>query len=136
MAISFYINKTANPSPDKSAVIMMKVYHHQFHNRVCVCSTKERIERKYWVQKKGENGKYQSGWPKKGHHSLERRLMEIKIQVTDFLRTNSRTLTRDALRKHLADSSPKEVVAKGPVSLLDEWKAYLRRIKPGLAPRT
>lgn len=134
MAIFFYLNKTANQSPDSSAVIMMKVYHNQFLNRVCVCSTKERIERKYWVQRKGKDGKLESGWPRKGQDSLERRLMEIELEVTDFLRSNSRNLTREALRRHF--SAPKEVVMEKPKTLLEGWRGYLDRIKGGLAPRT
>jgi hypothetical protein len=133
MAIFFYLNKTANHSPDSSAVIMMKVYHNQFLNRVCVCSTRERIERRHWVQKKGKAGKLESRWPKRGQDSLERRLMEIKMQVTD-LRSNSRNLSRESLRRHL--SAPKDVAIEKPKTLLEESKGYLDRVKSGLTGRT
>ena len=88
------------------------------------------------MQKKGANGKYQSGWPRKGQESLERGLMEITMQVTDFLRSNSKNITRAGLRNHLLDSTPKGVAIEKPKTLLEEWEGYLDRIKGGLAPRT
>lgn len=107
-------------------MIMMRVYHHQFLNRVCVCSTKERIERKNWRQ--------ETGWPKKGHESLEHRLLEIKMQVTDYLRYNSKTITRKSLREFVASNAPKEVVVEQ--TLLEEWSDILKRVKGNVSPKT
>lgn len=135
MTIIFYLKKTKTSSP--TSLIMMKVYHHQFLYGVFICSTKERIAERDWTQpKKQEGQKLLSGRPKKGHESLQRRLLQIEQQVRDFIRDNSDSLTKDSLKNHLKGFAPKELPSEKSKTLLEEWQEYLETAKGNVSQRT